>query len=77
MASLLSSIMEVVLRAQFLSALAMFFSIALMVVQDDIAVRAFLLVPVIFFYYLSKVLFAKELQDKAGKIIEKVKAGQE
>jgi hypothetical protein len=77
MASLFSNMTSVVLRAQFLAALAMFFSIALMVVQNDIAIRAFLLVPVIFFYYLSKILFAKEQEERVGKIIQKVRAERE
>ncbi len=74
MASLISSIKEVVWRANFISALAMFFCLAMMVVQDDIAIRAFLLLPVIFFYYLSKILFAKEQQDRVDRIIENIKA---
>lgn len=77
MASLLSDIKTVVFRAQFLATLAMFLSITFMVIQSDITIRAFLLLPVILFYYLSKILFAKELQDKTDKIIEKVKAKQE
>jgi cell division protein FtsW (lipid II flippase) len=77
MASLFSNMTSVVLRAQFLAALAMFFCIALMVMQNDIAIRAFLLVPVIFFYYLSKILFAKEQEERVGKIIQKLRAERE
>ena len=77
MASLFSDIKTVVLRAQFLATLAMFLSITLMVVQSDMTIRAFLLLPVILFYYLSKILFAKELQDKVDKLIEKTRARQE
>jgi hypothetical protein len=77
MASLFSDIKAVVFRAQFIATLAMFLSITLMVVQGDMTIRAFLLLPVILFYYLSKILFAKELQDKVDKLIEKAKARQE
>jgi hypothetical protein len=77
MAFLLSDIKAVVLRAQFFAVLAMFVSITLMVIQNDFTIRALLLLPVIVFYYTSKLLFAKEQQDRFDKIIEKVKAGQE
>ncbi len=77
MTSLFSDIKAVVFKAQFLAALAMFFSIALMVIQNDIAIRALLLLPVVFFYYLSKILFVKEQTERVDRIIEKVKARQE
>ena len=77
MASLFLDIKTVVFRAQFLATLVMFFSIALMVLQNDITIRALLLIPVVLFYYLSKILFAKEQQERVSKIIEKVKAEQQ
>jgi Sec-independent protein secretion pathway component TatC len=76
MASLFLDIKAVVLRGQFLAALVMFLSIALMVMQNDITTRALLLVPVVLFYYLSKILFAREQQERVDRIIEKVKSGQ-
>jgi hypothetical protein len=77
MASMLSDIKAVILRAQFLATLAMFLTVALMVVQDSIAMRAFLLLPVVFFYYLSKILFAREQQERVDRIIAKIKAEQQ
>jgi c-di-AMP phosphodiesterase-like protein len=77
MASIFSDIKAVVFRLQFLAVLCMFISVILMVVQDDIAIRVLLLFPVILFYYLSKLLFAKEQQDKFDEIIRKIKAQQE
>jgi energy-coupling factor transporter transmembrane protein EcfT len=77
MASLLSDIKAVVLRAQFLATLAMFLFITIMVIQNDITIRAFLLLPVVLSYYLSKLLFVREMQERTDKIIEKVRARQE
>jgi hypothetical protein len=77
MASLFSDIKAVVLRAQFLATLAMFFSVALMAIQNDITIRAFLLLPVVLFYYLSKLLFAKEQEERVSKILAKIKAERE
>jgi hypothetical protein len=76
MASLLLDIKAIVMRGQFLATLAMFFSITLMVIQNDINIRAILLLPVIVFYYTSKILFAKAQQELADKIIKKARAEQ-
>ena len=77
MPSLFSDIKAVVFRMQFLAVLCMFLSVVLMAVQDDLTIRVVLIFPVIFFYYLSKILFAKEQQEKFDEIIGKIKAGQE
>jgi len=74
---LVSGIREVVLRSQFVATLAMFFFIALMVVQDDAGSRALLLLPVIVSYYVAKLLFSMEQKERVDRIIEKLKARNE
>ena len=60
-------------KAHFLASLAMFFFIVLIVVNEDIAIRAFLLVPVVFLYALSKVMYSIDQKASTDEIIKKYK----
>jgi hypothetical protein len=77
MASLLSNIKAVVLKGHFLATLAMFLFIGLMVVENDMAKRGLLLLPVIVCFYAAKLLFTLEQAERVDDIIARYKAVQE
>ena len=58
---------KILLPLHFILSFAMFFFIVLIVVEEDIAVRVFLLVPVVICWSASKVLYS---MDQAAKIDE-------
>jgi len=61
-------IAKLVPKLHFIAALAMFLFIAFMVVENDQAKRAFLLVPVVICYAASRILFA---MDQANMVDRK------
>ncbi|MBD3210460.1 hypothetical protein GF318_03705 [Candidatus Micrarchaeota archaeon] len=62
-------------RLHFLAALAMFFFIALMVLEEDRFIRALMLLPVVLFYTLSKVMYSIDQKASTDRIVEKYKKG--
>ena len=70
---LITKMAEWLSKLHFLASLAMFFFIVLMVVNDDIGIRAILLVPVVFFYALSKVMYSIDQKVSTDEIIKKYK----
>ncbi len=69
MASSFSVLKQLVMKMHFIVGLLMFVFIALMVVENDITVRALLLVPVVICYSLSKILFS---MDQAAMVEDMV-----
>jgi Sec-independent protein secretion pathway component TatC len=71
--SLSLKIAEMLSKLHFMAALAMFFFIALMVVSDDMAVRALLLVPVVLLFALSKLMYSIDQKTSTDEIIKHYK----
>ena len=76
MPSVLSILKTLLGKLNIIAALAMFFFIALMVVENDMAARAFLLIPVVILYFLSKILFSIDQANMVQDILERQKKGQ-
>lgn len=66
-------IAEMLSKLHFLAALGMFFFIAMMVVSDEISVRAFLLLPVVLLFILSKVMYSIDQKTSTERIIKHYK----
>lgn len=66
---------SVITKMHFIFALVMFFFVALMVVEDDLARRAFLLLPIIALDIISKVLFSLDQIDRLDTVLERYKGG--
>lgn len=74
MTSLLFTIKTLVLKLHFIAGLVMFFFVALMVVESDMTKRAFLLLPVVLFYSLSRVLQAIDQSAMAQEMLARCKS---
>jgi hypothetical protein len=57
-------------KLHFLATLAMFFFIAMMVVEDEMAVRALLLIPVVLVFVLQKIMYSIDQQVSTEKIVK-------
>ena len=57
-------ILKTIAKFNFLATLAMFFFVAMMVVEESMEIRAYLLLPVVLFWYLSKMLFTIDQLEK-------------
>ena|GEM_PF-2429148 len=66
---------SVITKMHFVFGLVMFFFVALMVVEDDLARRAFLLLPIITLDILSKILFSLDQIDRLDSVLERYKGG--
>ncbi|MBI5227194.1 hypothetical protein HY988_01280 [Candidatus Micrarchaeota archaeon] len=73
MSEAISAIKSLITKMHFIVALAMFFFIALMVINDDLTQRALLLVPVVICYLISKILFAMDQADMTKNMMERYK----
>ncbi len=73
MSALISTLKSLITKMHFIAALVMFFFIALIVVTDDLAQRAFLLAPVAICYLASKILFAIDQAELTKQMMEKYK----
>lgn len=51
-------------KFNFLATLAMFFFVAMMVVEQSMEIRAFLLLPIVFFWYVAKILYTLDRLEK-------------
>ena len=56
-------------KFHFLAALAMFAFIAMMVVENDVAKRALLLVPIVICFTLSRILFSMDQANMVEDIV--------
>ncbi len=57
-------------KMYFVATLATFFFIALIVIQNDLAIRALLLLPVVVCYFLAWALYSMNQADMVHDIIE-------
>jgi Sec-independent protein secretion pathway component TatC len=73
MSSILSIVKTSVTKLHFIAGLVMFLFIAFIVVENDMAKRALLLLPVVIFYSLSKVLFSMDQAEMVKDILERQK----
>jgi Sec-independent protein secretion pathway component TatC len=64
---------EALSKLHFVAALGMFLFIALMVVSDDLHTRAFLLIPVVLLYGLSKIMYAIDQKTSTDRIVKHYK----
>jgi hypothetical protein len=69
--SFLGSLAAGISKLHFIVGLGMFLFVALMVVEESVAARALLTLPVILLYMASKILFAIDQADMAGDIIRR------
>jgi len=65
------------IRPDFIVSLAMFVFIALMVVSNDITLRALLLVPVVLLFTVSKLLYTMDQSKRVDDVIERYKKKME
>jgi hypothetical protein len=56
-----------------IAGLAMFFFVAVMVIENDVAARTMLLLPIVVCFMLSKVLFAMDQANMVKDIVERQK----
>jgi hypothetical protein len=71
--SIITTFAERFSKLHFGASLAMFFFIAMMVVEDEMAVRALLLVPVVLLFMLTKVMYSIDQQVSTEKIVKHYK----
>jgi hypothetical protein len=67
-------IFEGIAKLHFIVGLAMFLFIALMVVEDDLMMRALLLAPIVLLFWGSKVLFAIDQANMAADMMRRYKS---
>jgi len=67
---------SVITKMHFVFGLVMFLFIAMMVIEDDMARRAMLLLPIIIFDIITKMLYSMDQIDRMDDILEKYKGGE-
>ena len=73
MSDAIFAIKTLITKMHFIVALVMFFFIALMVVTNDMAQRALLLLPIAICYLISKILFSMDQAEMTGQMMERYK----
>lgn len=67
---------SVITKMHFVFGLVMFLFIAMMVIEDDMARRAMLLLPIIIFDIITKMLYSMDQIDRMDDLVEKYKGGE-